>query len=178
MSKLYRIKNMACSRCISAVETIFMELDTRPISVILGQVETESAVADVVELERKLLAQGFELLQTASERTVESIVHALQALLDDTDLLNSNGKVSAYIEETVGLSYSSLSKLFSQSKNITIEKYFVQLRVERAKLLLQDKSKSVKDVGYLLGYSSVQYLQKRFQEEFGMTIGQYRGEIV
>ncbi len=59
------IKNMVCDRCKYVIQTVLEEMELRPVSVNLGEVDFGSTVLDVKQLERlrdKIEPLGFELI--------------------------------------------------------------------------------------------------------------------
>ena len=82
--------------------------------------------------------------------------------------------LSAYLAGRLGSDYSSLSKLFSESTGITIERYFILQRVERVKELLFYGEKSLTEIALELNYSSVAYLSTQFKAVTGMTPSQFK----
>ena len=70
--------------------------------------------------------------------------------------------------------YKALSKLFSANEKTTIEKYFIKLKIEKAKELIQLKQYSFSDISYLLDYSSVNHLSRQFKEVVGMSMTDYK----
>ena len=56
----------------------------------------------------------------------------------------------------------------------TIERYFIQQRVERAKELITYDELSIKEIAALLGYSSTAYLSSQFKTVTGMTPTQFK----
>ena len=56
----------------------------------------------------------------------------------------------------------------------TIEKYFIKLKIEKVKELIQLKRHSFSDIGHLLDYSSVNHLSRQFKEVEGMSMTDYK----
>ena len=69
------IKNMVCNRCISAVENVLQNFGIKDFSVQLGWVETNTPLSkkDVEKLNENLQKIGFEILEDASLKLIESI---------------------------------------------------------------------------------------------------------
>ncbi len=73
-----------------------------------------------------------------------------------------------------GVCYSALSKLFSEVVGITIERYYIEQRVERVKELIKYDELSLTEIALLLKYSSVAYLSTQFKSVTGMTPSQFK----
>jgi len=169
------IKNMVCPRCIMAVEKIFKDNNVPFEKVELGKVSTASAVSKAQEkvLENALKTIGFELLKEKDAQTVERIKNRLQLLLQMEEIPTSLN-LSEYIQAAIPEDYSGLSHLFSSMEGITIEKYFIHLRLEKTKELLFNKEMQLSEIAWKLGYSSVQHLSNQFKKVIGITPSAYK----
>jgi AraC family transcriptional regulator len=169
------IKNMVCDRCISAVRH---ELEAEEISfknVQLGEVEL-SADPSPETLERlrdKLQQAGFELLDTKKSRIVEKIKTTIVSLIHHNES-ELNIKLSALLEDKLGMDYHYLTTLFSAVEGITIEKYTILQRIEKAKELLMYDELSLSQIADLMGYSSVQHLSQQFKKITGLTPSHFK----
>ena len=76
---------------------------------------------------------------------------------------------SHFISERLGRSYAHLSHQFSLREGLTLEKYIIRQRVERAKELLSYQDARVAEVARLLGYSSAAHLTNQFRQVTGMS---------
>lgn len=169
------IKNMVCDRCRRAVEGILTGIGLEPLSVELGvaRVAGELAPGQRERLASELGRLGFELLSDPRRQTVDRIRTAI------IELVHYGGgqsgiNLSAYLAGRLGSDYSSLSKLFSESTGVTIERYFILQRVERVKELLFYGEKSLTEIALELNYSSVAYLSTQFKAVTGMTPSQFK----
>lgn len=79
------------------------------------------------------------------------------------------------IADYVGIHPSHLQRLFSESVGITILQYLTNIRIEKAKLLLETEEKlSVSDVARLVGFSSRQHFTLCFKKHAMVTPHEYR----
>jgi AraC family transcriptional regulator len=98
--------------------------------------------------------------------------------------------VVGYIEEHLGeqiclgtlaqlarLSQHHFCRAFKQSFGVPPHRYHVQRRIEQAKLLLADRSVSITDIGFTLGYSQTSSFSVAFRKTTGWTPGDYRREF-
>lgn len=67
------------------------------------------------------------------------------------------------------------SKLFKEEAGVTFIEYLTTLRMDKAKELLADKTKSVKDVCAAVGYQDPNYFSRIFKRSVGCTPTEYRG---
>ena len=158
------IKNMVCDRCIMAVHKTIEEMGLKPIDVKLGSATVEGAIDDNQRqgLRKKLQSIGFELLDDQRQRTIEQIRTAIIQLVHYNDN-NSPANLSSYLSEKLGQDYSALSKLFSEYASKTIERYYMEMRIERVKELLTYGELTLSQIALKLNYSSTAYLSSQFK---------------
>ncbi len=168
-----RIKNMVCPRCISAVRAIFVSMGFTVNEVALGVavVNDNLTEAQVELLANKLQNEGFELLDDPHSCIVEQIKIGV---IQWVRMNGQKPKLSDYVCEVAQRDYSSLSKLFTQVKGVTIEHFAIQHRVEYAKELLSYSQQSVSEIAYTLGYSSPSHLTSQFKQQTGMSPKEFR----
>lgn len=164
------IKNMVCNRCIMVVRSQLEQLGLHPISVELGIVLLPDKVTDEVYhiMKETLEPFGFELIDDKKSQIIEQIKDAIIELVHyNNDDLRVN--LSDYLTSKFNRDYSYLSKLFSESTNITIEKYLIAQKIERAKELLVYGELSLNEIADKLNYSSAAYLSAQFKSVTGLT---------
>jgi len=167
---------MVCERCIAAVR---QQLDSAGLSyknVQLGQAELTATPSSeqLEELRGSLREQGFELLDDKRSRIVERIKNSIVTMIHGTDNDDFNLKLSSYLEEKLQMDYHYLSTLFSSVEGATIEKYAIAQRIERVKELLMYDEKTLSEIAYDLGYSSVQHLSLQFKKVTGLTPSHFK----
>ena len=163
------VKNMVCPRCISAVKSILVSEGFTVKSVTLGEVETEESLSDEERhsLADKLRDIGFELLDDPRSQLVEQIrVPQLKWVRSEGE----RPRLSDYLSCQLSKDYSALSKLFSEVKGVTIERF----AIEYVKELLCYSQLSTSEIAYRLGYSSPAYLSSQFKQVTGMTPKEFR----
>jgi AraC family transcriptional regulator len=169
------VKNMVCARCILVVQQLMDREGILGVQVELGRVvlrdplTPDSEVGIALELEKL----GFELLRSKEAKRIESIKNLLVELVHSGDI-PASFSLSAFLSQGVGEDYATLSHLFSSTEGITVEKYFIQLKIEKVKEWLSYGEFQVSEASYMLGYSSVQHLSAQFKKVTGMTPSSYR----
>lgn len=165
------IKNMVCDRCIMSVIQQLQETGLPYRRIQLGEVELEQGPSadQLATLRQKLEQQGFELLDDKKARLVEKIKNTIVGLVHSNDTEDQSFKLSAILQERLGLEYHYLSNLFSSVEGVTIEKYAILQRIERVKELLRYDEKNLSDIAFEMGYSSVQHLSQQFKKVTGLT---------
>jgi YesN/AraC family two-component response regulator len=177
MRKIY-IKNMVCPRCISAIESIFNNLEIPYSEITLGEVQIfELLTAEQKEsLHLQLEKLGFGLVNDRRSRLIEKMknlvivkIHHSEEPLEIT--------WSDYIGEQLHLDYKYLSNLFSSVESITFEQYIIHQKIERVKELLIYDELSLKEISFQLDYSSISYLSNQFKKVTGMSPTQFKKSV-
>ncbi|HKX87309.1 MAG TPA: AraC family transcriptional regulator [Flavobacterium sp.] len=167
--KLY-IKNMVCSRCKMVVKTEFEKLGLPIISVELGEVVLEK---DISVNEKEVLLQnlrllGFDLIDDKKSKTIDKIKTLIIDLVQNKNNdLKSN--LSDYLSQELHQDYNTLSNLFSEVESTTIEKYFMNQKIEKVKELILYDELSLSEIAYSLNYSSVSHLSNQFKKITGFS---------
>jgi AraC-like DNA-binding protein len=175
--KEFWIKNMVCNRCLKVIKQELQELGITILSLELGRLLVEAPnktnnkiISDVTTM---LLTNDFEIVHSEEEMLVEKIKIILIEQLQELPL-HIKLKTSEMLTSNLHRDYKALSKLFSANEKTTIEKYFIKLKIEKAKELIQLKQYSFSDISYLLDYSSVNHLSRQFKEVVGMSMTDYK----
>lgn len=172
---LIYVKNMVCDRCIHTVRQVFESVGLPVQSVSLGCVVldgTPPSEMDWRKLEETLSEKGFELLHDPDEVLVERIKTALISKFQKLPL-DGRVRLSEYLPALLHHDYAYLSKLFSRHTGTTIERYFILLRIEKAKELISYGQYSFSEIAWMLGYSSPQHLSAQFRQVVGMSMSAY-----
>lgn len=169
------IKNMVCDRCIMAVNQTLKNNGLKPIEVELGKacVDGDLSSEQREKLRKELKDIGFELLDDKKLRTIEQIKTAIIQLVHYNDN-KSQVNLSTYLQDKLHQDYSTLSKLFSEFAAKTIERYYMEQRIERVKELITYNELSLSQIALKMNYSSVAYLSSQFKSITGMTPTQFK----
>ena len=165
------IKNMVCNRCIRVVKEELEKLDLNVSEIVLGKVVVSPVPGNdkSEEIRSVLKENGFELIDDKKGEIIDAIktliIERIHHKDDILETVNSSGLISGEI----GYDYSYLSRLFSSTEGITIEKYIINQKIEKAKELLVYNELSLKEISYMLGYSSVQHLSNQFKKVTGLS---------
>ncbi|HHC78914.1 MAG TPA: helix-turn-helix domain-containing protein [Flavobacteriia bacterium] len=174
-TKEIHIKGMVCRRCIRVVTNELESLGAEIIAIELGKAVIKYPKDKITkESIRELLQKNdFDLLTGDETKIIEQIKILMVQMTDDLPILMKLN-LSQIIANKIGKEYTYLSKLFSKVEGLTIEKYFIQLKIEKAKELIQDNQLNFTEIAYELGYSSVNYLSNQFKHSTGMNMSDYK----
>ncbi len=152
------------------VESEFKKLGLHTISVELGEIELKEELDDKQKevLLVNLQTLGFDLIDDKKTKTVERIKNLIVDLVHHK---NNDLKInlSDYLSENLNQDYNSLSNLFSEIENTTIEKYFISQKIEKVKELLIYNELSLSEIADILNYSNVAHLSNQFKKITGFT---------
>ncbi|VAW27102.1 hypothetical protein MNBD_BACTEROID04-668 [hydrothermal vent metagenome] len=170
-----RIKGMVCDRCISAVKTELTNLGAQVVEIKLGKVVIKDPKHKITlqSIENALIKHDFELIIDDNTKTIEAIKAVLVEIISDLPI-EMTTNLSATLANKLQKDYTYLSKLFSNTLEITIEKYFILLKIEKTKELIQTGQLNFTQISYDLGYSSVNYLSNQFKQITGMSMSAYK----
>lgn len=167
--KLY-IKNMVCSRCKMVVKSELEKLGLSLFSVELGEVETIENITDTQkkEISEHLRLFGFELIDDKKSRTIDKIKTLIIDLVHNKNN-DINTNLSAYLVSHLHQDYNTLSNLFSEVESTTIEKFFINQKIERVKELLIYDEMNLSEIAFMLNYSTVAHLSNQFKKVTGFS---------
>ena len=129
------------------------------------------------KIREQLRTMGFDI----ADKSDDKIVLRVQALLfnylnevasKDKDV--GHKKLSTYLAEMMQRNYYHLSRIFSTNSGLTIEKYYIRLKIEKAKELIINDELIISGIAHELGYSSQQTFSTQFKKQTGKTPGEYR----
>lgn len=166
------IKNMVCHRCVMAVETI-LQTESIPFhKVIFGEIHLCEALT--IDQKSRLLQNldkiGFEMIDNQTSGLIERIKQmVIKRARNEMDSETNKIKLSIYISDIVHHEYTYLSSLFSSVEGRTIENYFIEQRIEKAKELLIYDQLTLSQIAFELEYSSVAHLSTQFKKITGLT---------
>ncbi len=167
---------MICSRCVKVVRENLEDLGLEVNEITLGRVLValpDSKHIDLQSIEQALAKDNFHLIYSDDEVISEKIKLEILNLLQDLPIvLNQN--LSEFLSKKLNKNYYSLSKSFSKTEGITIERYFVLMRIEKAKELIGYGELNFTEIAYDLGYRNISHLSGQFKQVTGMSMSDYK----
>lgn len=152
------------------VKSELEKLGLHPISVELGEVilQEENIETIKINLLQNLQSLGFDIIDDKKSKIIEKIKNLIIDLVQNkNNKINTN--LSDYLAQQVTQDYSTLSNLFSEVEGITIEKYFINQKIEKVKELLIYDEMTLNEIAFLLNYSSVAHLSNQFKKVTGFS---------
>lgn len=164
---------MVCPRCVKVVRDILGELGFNARYLTLGHATLSDDLTqeNLNDLRKALGDEGFELLDDLQSSEVEKI---RLALIEWARMEGTHPNLSEYLQQRCLKDYSAISKLFSQTKSVTVERYALLQRIEYAKELISYGDKSISEIAWMLGFSSPAHFSNQFRKETGISPKQFR----
>lgn len=163
---------MVCERCKSTITRIIHENKAQIKDLQLGKVVIKiNEGFDEIKFAEQLDNEGFELIKDPDAQLVEKIKVVLLKIVNSNDFPES---LSEFLSKKLHKDYSVLSKLFRKISGETLEKYFIKLKIEKAKELIQMQKLSFSEIAYRLDYNSISHLSGQFKSLTGMTMSEYQ----
>lgn len=162
---------MVCNRCIASVLEVFIAEDYEVSTIELGKVSAIAGTSSVKQkLDHQLNALGFEIIQNEEDSLIEQLkVKLIQKIhKENTEHPFTN------VAQEIGKTESYLSKLFSKLEGITLEKYIINLKIEKVKEYIQLGQLNFSEIAYALNYKSSSHLARQFKTITGMPMSEYK----
>lgn len=169
------IKNMVCPRCVMVVSKIFEDANILSAVVEMGKVHVESPIdeANLEHIQQNLNEVGFEIINDAKSRLIEQIKKlSIDFVYNMQDAQKES--FSDYLAQHLNHAYNYLSSLYSSVEGTTIENHLISLKIERVKELLVYDEKSLSEIAFEMGYSSVGHLSGQFKKITGFTPSHFK----
>lgn len=74
----------------------------------------------------------------------------------------------------IGFTPSYMSHIFKKITGMSLSDFTIEVKSDRAKVLLREKNMRIRDVAAAIGYANPEYFAKRFRDNTGYTPVQYR----
>jgi AraC-like DNA-binding protein len=168
---------MVCNRCVLIIENILRQLEIPYHQILVGEIHLYNDLDDLkrIKLKAQLEAIGLDLISDRLNQLIEKTKHLiLRKARNEISGDERKHKLSYYLTEKLSLDYSYLSHLFSSYEGRTIENYFIEQRIEKAKELLVYGELNLSEIAHELDYSSVAHLSTQFKKTTGLTPSHFK----
>jgi len=124
----------------------------------------------VLQAETFINAVQYQPVFLKKEYDKERILFARDYLLKNLDAPPTLPELSRII----GINEYKLKKGFKEMFNFTVFQYLAEVRLELAKNYLLENKKSISEIAFELGYSSLQHFSFAFKKKFGVSPNQVK----
>ncbi|HWJ80461.1 MAG TPA: AraC family transcriptional regulator, partial [Niallia sp.] len=119
----------------------------------------------------RLLENMVQTFQEQTDRTEADVIHQLKQYILD----HSQEDISLEsLAKKVGLSPIYISKIFKEKQGINYIDFLTECRIEKAKELIRDTDKSIKEITFEVGYHDPNYFSKVFKKLCQVSPKEYR----
>ncbi|NGP87968.1 helix-turn-helix domain-containing protein [Fodinibius halophilus] len=173
-NKHFHIKNMVCSHCAEVLEEKLKTAGFEVQKIELGELYLAQPIDEnrYGELISVIRDNGFDIIDDDNSRMVEQIKQLIIQQVRSTQPLEEN--LSDYLSGEIHKDYQQLSRLFSAVEGKSIERYFIQQKIERAKELIVYDEKTLSEIALELDYSSQQHFSRQFKKETGLAPSHFK----
>ena len=169
---------MVCDRCIMVVRQQLEHLDFQIEEISLGtaEVHPEPSEQQLNEISSALKVLGFELIDKEKSKLIERIRNIIIELIHHSDQPELHVNFTETLSDRLHKDYGYLSRLFSESEDITIEKFIIQQKIEKVKELLQYDELTLNEIAWKMGYSSSSHLSNQFKAITGKSPREFKAQ--
>ncbi len=171
------VKNMVCHRCVLSVEDILVKAGIPFHKVNFGEIflTDELYAEQKADLSERLNNIGLEIIDNHMSGLIEKIkLLTMQKARNEVDKKEMKINLSVYLSQKLNYEYTHLSSLFSAVEGRTIENFFIEQRIEKAKELLIYKQMTLSEIAFELDYSSTAHLSMQFKKMTGLTPSHFK----
>jgi AraC-like DNA-binding protein len=168
---------MVCTRCVLTVEDILTKASIPYAKVLFGEIHLSHELTKqekeilIAELEKV----GFELIDGHTTVLIEKAKQLIiKKARNEDDKSEAKPNLSRFLSDKLNYEYTHLSSMFSAIEGRTIEQYFIEQRIEKAKELLVYRQLTLSEIALELNYSSVAHLSSQFKKITGLTPSHFK----
>ncbi len=169
---------MVCRQCINTVKRLLDECGINYTKVELGHALIDDATdnAAISQLDSLLNQEGFQRIIDHDSALIENVKLKIISHIRNEENANKHN-LSDCLADSLGLSYDSISRIFSAKEGRTIEKYYIAQKIELVKELLDYGNLTLSEIADRIGYSSVAHLSRQFKSVTGYTPSDYAKSV-
>jgi YesN/AraC family two-component response regulator len=169
------IKNMVSVRCKMVVKAELAQMGLYSTRIDLGQADIigDISVAQRHQIKSGLSRSGLELIDDIKSVLIEKIKCVIIELVHYCDEpLSIN--LSAHLSQLLRHNYTYMANIFAATQGHSIERFFIEHKIERVKELLNYNELNLTEIAYKMHYSSVAHLSYQFKKVTGNTASHYK----
>jgi AraC-like DNA-binding protein len=171
MQMILYIKNMVCIRCKMGVKSELEKLGIYEAIIDMGEVRIRGGITSQQRerLNISLKKAGFELVDEEKGMLYEKIKKIVVELVHYIDEEQLKINLHDYLSKKLKRDYAWLDNLFFEIKNITIEMFFINHKIEKVKELLVYYKIDLPEIAFQLNYSGAGQLSSQFKDVTGFS---------
>lgn len=154
-----------------AMKQVIHEIRSTYRTGLIKRLYLEAKIMELLMLQLEQLQHSAQARKSVLRGDDESRILQARSILEKD---YSNPPSLTQLARLVGLNEFKLKQGFKECVGTTVHGYAVQLRMEKAKQLLQDLQLSVGDIALQVGYKSPAYFTAAFKKHFGVLPSELR----
>ncbi|MGZ5190737.1 MAG: helix-turn-helix domain-containing protein, partial [Flavisolibacter sp.] len=123
-------------------------------------------------LDAELKSIELELINDKKKIIVERIKTLIIELFHSPEEMYQN--LSVYLSKHLEYDYNYISNIFSEEEGNTIERFYIENRIERVKEMMVYESLNVTQIAYRLNFSSTSHLCQQFRKVTGIAPSKFK----
>lgn len=161
---------MVSRRCKNFVKNQLKDMGIDYTTIDLGMVDVpeEMGPAVRVHLKKELNKSGLELMDDKRSVLIDDVKTLITESIDEFEDMPIASYVD-FITEKLKCDYRYLSGIFAEVEGITLQKFIIISKIEKAKELLIYDELNLTEISYRLQYSSVAHLSNQFKKVTGLA---------
>lgn len=173
------IRGMVCERCITIIRDGLTAFGFEVESISLGKLTFARSLDDKAKqtVESYLIENGFALISNRQIRIVNQVKQLIDDVFSDQSRRQPRIRFATYLPENLHLNYDSISHSFAELEGVTLEKYIISKRIDKVKELLVYTNRSLTEIAYDVGFSSINHLSRQFKDYTGQTPTCFRSAV-
>lgn len=132
-----------------------------------------SKIQQFYELENYCITAAKEITNHVREEKENKVSLVIETAMDYIDKNFSKDIRLKEVAEEVAISPQYFSKIFKKELGVNFIEYLTQIRMEHAKKMLKDKSMSIKEICFIIGYNDPNYFSRLFKKVEGVSPTDY-----
>jgi AraC-like DNA-binding protein len=129
--------------------------------------------ASLTLLNSALLKSGLELMSDKKSQLVERIkALVIEQVHYSEEPLSEN--FSSFIARKLHYNYTYLSNLFAATQGLTLERFIIHQKIEKAKEFLVYEELTIAEIAFRMNYCCAAHLSKQFKQVTGFTASYYK----
>ena len=114
---------------------------------------------------------AYKKQQKFSGKQIEKVIQAVKLHIHQ----NYDSKIElSVLAKNHGIAYSHFRKMFKKYTGVSPHQYQLELRILKARELILSTDKSIKEISYQLGFSSIFYFSRFFKNRVGVSPSEFQ----
>ncbi len=139
----------------------------------IGYVDEIRRISQFYDLQNWCINKAVDItnhIKAEKENKVSTVIGEAMTYIDDH--YNKDLRLKD-VAEAVAISPQYFSKIFKKELGVNFIDYLTKVRIEHAKVMLKEKSLSIKEICYQIGYNDPNYFSRLFKKVEGVSPTEY-----